>query len=488
MTRFVCSNSAGLYVCNSDGQIEGIARIPDAFAGTFFGLSWTPDGKELILGHDPGQPDVGAVDEIDMLKRETGRLSIGDQYVALKLASPHQLTATPDGRVLIANTGRNALTVWQPNGTFRHVWLDGREWDRYSAVGEEGSHFNSVFWRDDRIWILAHNHSRGSYALEVEDGTFEVIQRIDTAYRGCHNLWVTGDDVFTLASFTGELGSMKTGEVVWSSGDGTSLVRGLAVGKDHILIGDTDRASRIDRNLAGGGVYIVDRSTMRTIDFIDFGNNGGTSEVRLLGEADECHNLPPFSGEISIDWTFTRKQAQTRREAKLMRHAQRLDPATWSLLEGSPMSEGGDITIEPDYFALATMKRECDNGEVTAEICFEPTPKIQQVALVSRHNGPRDTRMYVALLEYFDRYVMLKWLLNDGDTWHTLFAQHQGSDLQYGIRYQFEGPRHRVWINDSLCMDLQNSWLLGGSFGIRMRSGRLRALNVISKRAQAARI
>jgi hypothetical protein len=281
---------------------------------------------------------------------------------------------------------------------------------------------------------------------------------------------------------------MKTGEVVWSSGDGTSLVRGLAVGKDHILIGDTDRASRIDRNLAGGGVYIVDRSTMRTIDFIDFGNNGGTSEVRLLGEADECHNLPPFSGEISIDWTFTRKQAQTRREAKLMRHAQRLDPATWSLLEGSPMSEGGDITIEPDYFALATMKRECDNGEVTAEICFEPTPKIQQVALVSRHNGPRDTRMYVALLEYFDRYVMLKWLLNDGDTWHTLFAQHQGSDLQYGIRYQFEGPRHRVWINDSLCMDLQNSWLLGGSFGIRMRSGRLRALNVISKRAQAARI
>jgi hypothetical protein len=281
---------------------------------------------------------------------------------------------------------------------------------------------------------------------------------------------------------------MISGEVVWSSGDGTSLSRGLAVGKDHILIGDTDRASRVDRNLAGGGVYIVDRATMRTIDFIDFGNNGGTSEVRLLGEADECHNLAPFAGEIPIDWTFSRKQAQTRREAKLIRHAQRLDPAIWSQLEGSPTSEGGDITIEPDYFALATLKRECNDGEVTAEICFEPTPKIQQVALVSRHNGPRDRRMYAALLEYYDRYVMFKWLLNDGEVWHTLFSQHVGSDLQYGIRYQFEGTRHRVWLNDSLCMDLENSTLLGGSFGLRMRSGRLRALSVTSKRAQAATI
>lgn len=486
MTRFICSNATGLYVCNSAGAIEGIARIPNAFAGTFFGISWTPDGKELILGHDPGQADAAEYSEVDLLRRESGRLSIGNRYVEIQLASPHQLTATPDGRVMIANTSRNALTVLQPDGAYHHVWFDEYQWDRYSSGGEEGSHFNSVFWRNDRIWILAHNHRRGSYALEVEDQTFKIVRRLDTLFRGCHNLWVTADDVLTLASLTGELRSMITGDVLWSSGDGTSMSRGLAVGKDHILIGDSDRASRVDRNMAGGGVYIVDRPTMKTIDFIDFGYNGGTSEVRLLGEADECHTMPPFSGEIPIDWVLTRKQAQTRREAKLTRYAGRLDPADWNLLEGSPTSEGGDITIEPDYFALATLKRACRDGEVTAEICFEPTPKIQQVGLVARHNGPRDTRMYLAMMEYYDRYVMFKFLLNDGEIWHTLHGQYMGSDLKYRIRYQLDGAKHCISINDELCMDLENALLLDGSVGVRMRSGRIRALNVVSQRRQGS--
>jgi hypothetical protein len=162
-TTFICSNAAGLYVCNTAGQIEGIARIPNAFAGRYFGISWLPGGAELVLGHDPGQPDVEYGDEAAILTRQNSRLSIGQRYVEIALSSPHQITATPDGRILIANTARNGLTVLRPDGTFHHIWFDGYEWDRYSTDGEEGSHFNSVLWRDGLVYMLAHNHQRGSY-------------------------------------------------------------------------------------------------------------------------------------------------------------------------------------------------------------------------------------------------------------------------------------------------------------------------------------
>lgn len=478
MTRFICSNAVGLYVCDSSGAVEGIARIPDAFAGTYFGITWTPDGSELILGHDPGQPDVNDVDPSLLLKRESGRLSIGNRYIPVPLTAPHGMTCIPDGRILIANTGRNALTVVDPIGSFRHHWFDGYEWDRYSNDGEEGSHFNTVFWHEGLIYLLAHNHRRGSYVLILDDTTFDIKRKIESSFRGCHNIWVKGEDILTLSSFTGELRSMMSGEAVWSSGDATSMVRGIAVGKDHILIGDSDRASRADRNFAGGGVYIVERATMKTVNFIDLGNNGGVCEVRLLDEADECHNLTPFSGQLPIDVSFTRKKLKSRPETKLMRFGHRLDPMLWALHEGALSNEMGDITIEADHFGLATLKQNCVDGTIDAEIMFEPTPTIQQIGIVSRHNGPRDLRLYVVFMEYYDRYVMLKWLLNDGEIWRTLLAKYVGSNLRYRLRYEFAGTRHRVWLDDELQMDLEDDTLAVGHPGLRMRGGRVRNLKV----------
>jgi hypothetical protein len=478
-TRFLCSNAAGLYICNASGIIEGIARIPNAFAGTYFGISWLPGGSELILGHDPGQPDIGHEDEVAILTRQTSRLSIGQRYVEIALSSPHQIAATPDGRVLIANTARNALTVLQPDGTFRHVWFDGHEWDRYSTDGEEGSHFNSVLWRDGLVYILAHNHRRGSYALVLDGVTFEVVRRINSDFRGCHNLWVTDEEIYTLSSFTGELRSLISQQIVWSSGDVTSMVRGLAVGKSHILIGDSDKASRADRNFAGGGVYVIDRSTMKTVNYIDFGYNGGTCEVRILDGHDECHNVGPFCGEIQVDEAFTRSMMLTRHELKMARTHSALDPNIWSIHEGSLNDDGGDITVAADHFGLATLKNtNCHDLEITAEICFEPTPKIQQVGIVARHNGPRDQNLYVAFFEYYDRYTMFKWLVNNPTGWHTLHAEHLGSQLRLNVRYEFCGARHVVTVDGLVRLNKYDSSFLTGSPGLRMRGGRIRHLAI----------
>ena len=480
LTRFICSNAVGLYICNSAGAIEGIARIPNAFAGTYFGISWAPASPDLILGHDPGQPDIEYENEISILKREAGRLSIGSRYIEISLSSPHQLTATPDQRILIANTARNALTVVQPDCSFRHIWFDGYEWDRYSIEGEEGSHFNSVLWRDGLVYVLAHNHSRGSYALILDSQTFEVKQKVSCDFRGCHNLWVTGEDIYTLSSFTGELRSMLTGNVAWSSGDSTSMVRGLAVGKKYIIIGDTDRVSRVDRNKAGGGVYIIDRSTMKTMEYIDFGYNGGVCDIRILNESDECHNVGPFAGEIRIDEAFTRSKLQTRKETKLIRSARAIDSGKWSIHEGSFTDDGGDIVIEPEYFGLATLKEvSANDGAISAEICFEHTPTVQQVGIVARHNGPRDLNEYVAFFEYYDRFVMFKWLCNDGSEWRTLYSEYLGSNMKYAVRYEFTGQRHVVTVDGKVLMDLDDGTILTGAPGFRMKGGRLRGFSFV---------
>jgi hypothetical protein len=481
-TTFICSNAAGLYVCNTAGQIEGIARIPNAFAGSYFGISWLRGGAELVLGHDPGQPDVEYGDETAILTRQNSRLSIGQRYVEIALSSPHQITATPDGRILIANTARNALTVLRSDGTFHHIWFDGYEWDRYSTEGEEGSHFNSVLWHDGLVYMLAHNHQRGSYALVLDGKTFEIKRRINSEFRGCHNLWVTDDEIYTLSSFTGELRSMITQEVVWSSGDATSLLRGLAVGKTHILVGDSDRVARSDRNFAGGGVYVIDRSTMKTVDYVDFGYNGGTCEVRILDDHDECHNVGSFCGEIQIDEAFTRSVMLTRQELKMARARSTLDPDIWSMQEGALNIDGDDITVDPDYFGLATLKgTNCDDTEITAEICFEPTPKIQQVGIVVRHNGPRDRNLYLAFFEYYDRYTMFKWLVNDSAGWHTLYAEHLGSQLRLEVRYESRGTRHVVAVDGLVRLDKDDLNFLTGSAGLRMRGGRVRHLAFDSK-------
>jgi hypothetical protein len=59
-----------------------------------------------------------------------------------------------DGNVLVANTGRNCLSVFDSNGLFcRDVFLNSNHWDDKDA-NRKGNHFNSVHREGDHIYLL----------------------------------------------------------------------------------------------------------------------------------------------------------------------------------------------------------------------------------------------------------------------------------------------------------------------------------------------
>lgn len=96
--------------------------------------------------------------------------------------------------------------------------------------------------------------------------------------------------LFICDSKNGSLYEVFSGEAVWRANESDSLTRGLAVAGDYIFIGNSIKANRKERKWMTGGIWIVDRKSLNTIDILKLPGSGEVYDIRVIGSIDECHN------------------------------------------------------------------------------------------------------------------------------------------------------------------------------------------------------
>ncbi len=297
MKALVATNTQLLYVDLATAHV----KIVESHRANYYGISWWQYSEHPVLIHS-GVHGPSLKTFADFAHSEQGYVSCGEKESQKFLSCPHQIVCATNGWLVIANTGRNRVTIYDPSTEFfRDIRVTDCIWDRTESDNLCGEHLNSVHIKDDRLYVMAHGFHKKAYVLEYSYPDCKLIKKHDIKYlTGLHNIWVdhTGN-MISCHSASGQLIELKTNEVLWSGH--ASHVHGLAVTSDLIVIGDSEHAQRMDRTKTQCGLWLIDRTSLKTIDYIPLGVRGECHEVRILDIPDEAHHGIPFANIHAIE-------------------------------------------------------------------------------------------------------------------------------------------------------------------------------------------
>jgi hypothetical protein len=281
------------YVIGHDTEKMTI-EILESGRGSYYGITWSPTGADLVLSHT-GFEDLALVDPSIYTSYARGYLTIGEQETWPFLYSPHQILWVKD-TIVATNTGRDALATMNPsNRSIAQYRYSSVAWDRLTPTSHDGSHLNALFYSNGKLYVGAHNFDKGSYVLELEWPSLKEIKRIGVqGASGIHNIWLEeGGRLITCHSRNGALIDVESGEVLWSNRR-QGFARGLAATEDVILVGHSENSARKNRSFSETGIWFVERSSFRTVDYHCLGHLGAVQEVRVADVPDLCHHGQPL--------------------------------------------------------------------------------------------------------------------------------------------------------------------------------------------------
>ena len=210
------------------------------------------------------------------------------------LIQPHQIEWIED-KVLVANTGKNCISVFDGKGALcRDVYLNQIKSDN-KEKNRLGNHFNSVHRIGDHIYVVAHNYERPSEVYKLSWPDLQVADVIVSKASWAHNIWSCEWGLVICDTKSGSLYELKSGEPIWQANEDGALTRGLAASEDYIFVGYSTHNQRKERNWKTGGIWIIDRKSLKTIDKLNMPGSGDVHEIRIIGVIDEGHNNQVFS-------------------------------------------------------------------------------------------------------------------------------------------------------------------------------------------------
>lgn len=393
----------------------------------YYGITWRPGGTDLILSHS-GLDNEALIDLKSYALSEVGWLSEGGRQSPRFLSQPHQILCGPDGRVICTNTGRNSVVVvdLERPGHFQEARLHADRWDRLEPSAGTGLHLNSLFLHDGQLVVLAHGFDAGSQLIMLDYPSLEVRESVPVAgSTGMHNCCVTerGERLACVSS-RGMLVDPHTLDVHWRSGSGGYL-RGMAVAGDRVLLGESPQTGRQLRTSAVSGLWVIDRSSWQTIDYLELGPYGVVNEVRLLDVPDEAHHGHPFAAcETLVDLDVRRRHAVERVQAS-QALAALTTQGPFEIVLGAPRVSA-DSWWEASGELCLMLTRENGPSEVGLRYAFGSDAEGGQCGVVvgyrpqGRGSCPslRDTDMdvIVATQQGADRVSLAHWK-HDGTGW-----------------------------------------------------------------------
>lgn len=265
--------STPLHILQVD-TVTGDVKVIRSGDGYYYGVTCSED--QIVLSHSGGSLQYFS-------------LKGHNVHTIKHLIQPHQLEWI-DNCVVVTNTGKNRLSIFDNNGDFdKDVFLNRITWD--NKDGERiGNHFNSVHKVNERLYVVAHNYDRNSEIYQLNWPELEVIKITTSVANWAHNYWSCEWGELICDSKNGSLYEMSSKNTVWSTNEENSITRGLAATASHVFVGSSENCGRKERPWTTGTIWILDRSSLRTIDKIVLPGSGEIREIRLIDAHDDCHN------------------------------------------------------------------------------------------------------------------------------------------------------------------------------------------------------
>jgi hypothetical protein len=476
-----------VFIVDAERRTIGVLQ---AHSPEYYGVSWTSSGHQLCLAHS-GVDDASLESLESYIDSERGWLSIAGNASSSCLSAPHQILCVGD-KVVVTNTGRNCLTIFRNQDLYyRHHWFDNVRWDRKGRDNYCGSHFNSVMARNGRLCVLAHNFHRHSYILVLSWPDLHLIKRIECNVSHAHNIWpLSGDQLAVCDSLHGRLVEAKSGETIWSCANPSAFTRGLACHGKYVFVGKSDQSTPGGRSVSDGGVWVLDRDSWRTIDFIPLPGSGVVREIRLLDLADECHHETPLNWLPEPDPQATEEYQSAARASCVQSGARGPEsaaaelpfaaafsgtagtslPDTWAVTLGTfGMTAAGLAPRDTDVCIAVLRGVVVSDIAVSAHIELPPGP-VCYAGLAACYRGPGDAGMVLGTLVGRDQSVTADLWKHDGQSWKLInssaVTQRRGT-----LRLETLGTRMALYFNGELLFEVTDHHSIGGSVGLRALGG-----------------
>lgn len=287
---------------------SGFQTIVESHRTEYYGISWSPDGRTLCLGHSDVE-NSSLLTTDSYMDSERGWLSYGSMTGPPCLSQAHQILCDGD-RVIATNTGRNCITVFRTDDWFyRNYWFDEVLWDR-KGKNKCGQHLNSLFLDKGQLWVVAHNHDRKSDVICCDWPSLALIRRVSTQALMAHNIWITpASQIVICDSMRGSVIDAKTNQILWKSEYPQVITRGLASNGRYAFIGESQIGDRTERTFRDSRISVVDINNWQTLGQIPLRASGNLHDIRILDEPDLCHQANPFRGSLRISPLSDRKLA-----------------------------------------------------------------------------------------------------------------------------------------------------------------------------------
>lgn len=390
----------------------------------YYGITWRPEGPDLILSHS--MLDNNELRDVSSYAlSEVGVLSEGAFTTQPFLSQPHQIAFASDGRIICTNTGRNAISIFDPArpNLMQEARVSDVRWDRLSPDDVPGDHLNSVFEKNGMLYAIAHRHGKGSALAQFSFPDLELLSLENVKNRtGLHNIWVTDDSQkISCHSEAGSVIDLVSGEILWDSGNPV-YTRGLAASADFVLIGESERARRESRRHSMSGLWLVDRNTWQAIDYFCLGSYGAVHEVRLLNIKDEAHHGHLFAGLDALLKRDRREEIATERLSASNRALR--SKALWKSFElvfGSPVSieNGGQVADSGNLCLLVqrTENRPDRNLHFSFSIAQQEAESHMAIVAYRGHGGDADMDALLIQRISETEAEMSHWI-HDGRSWN----------------------------------------------------------------------
>lgn len=386
-------------------------KVVENHRSEYYGISWWPNSDSIVLSHTDF--DNTRLDSLqNYVNSEKGLLSFGQHPSSTFLSDPHQILCAPDQQVITTNTGKNCITIYDKNTDFRRdIRINDVPWDRFVTDNPYGEHFNSVFLKNNFLYVLAHGWKKGSYILQYTYPQCELIKKYPIKHKtGLHNIWIDeAENIFACHSEAGGLVEVHSNELLWSSSH-ASFTRGMAVANDIIIIGDSGLISRNNRKSSCGDLWILDRKTFQTLDFIPLGNYGVVREVRILDTLDEAHPNGVFKNIAALENNESNAslndEQQNRRQKKLITNQVFLENKnTWEKFDfitgAFAIENSAWLCSQKDISSLLLLKKNpSSHFELSVEYAFD-CPKSGYLGFVFGYKGNQQANMLMFVLNYF---------------------------------------------------------------------------------------
>ncbi len=424
MKALVATVNSLLFVDLQSRQV----KVVESNRPEYYGISWWKNSDTLVLSHS-GLANDTLVDLESYITSEKGYLSFDHRHSTLFLSQPHQLLCAANGWIIVTNTGRNCVTLYDPtNGFYKDIRINDIHWDRLGKDNACGEHFNSVYLKNDRLYVLAHRFKKNSHVLEFSYPDCTLLERHELKQRsGLHNIWVDdAGNMIACHSEAGELIDVKSNETIWAA-RASNYSRGLAATQEFIIVGDSAIThTREDRKTSPSVLWLIDRKTFNTMDYFNLGPYGSVHEVRLLDTADEAHHGCLFSGLDNLEKQLaTTKASIAEHNPEKLRLSQQwktqshlLQPFN-CILNSWMLDEKEWLTPKNDRFTLGILKQPFhDYFTASFDYTFQESAlSLQHISFIIGYQGPDDTNMLAILISYNKQKTTINLWQNRKNNW-----------------------------------------------------------------------